>query len=113
MSDILLMLNRLRNRICHSNMVYEFTFVNNKKDRNNKTIYPQPLNKLINRFYSYKANKIRIKQVIEIFEIFIKTGLMLDLQKQLDDLNNKINMSVNNEQTKIKIKNNIKQHMRF
>lgn len=83
MSDILLMLNRLRNRICHNNMVYEFTFQNSLKNKNGKPIYPQPLSKIIKKFYKYKTNQIRMKQVTEIFDIFIKTSLKLDLQRKI------------------------------
>lgn len=113
MSDILLMLNRLRNRICHNNMVYEFTFQNSLKNKNGKPIYPQPLSKIIKKFYKYKTNQIRMKQVTEIFDIFIKTSLKLDLQRKLDEFCNKVDLKVTNKKSKDEIIKNIKQHMRF
>lgn len=113
MYEIIYMLNNLRNRICHNNAVYDFKFHNTWKDKNGNSIFPQPIAKLIKRFYKYKPNKIRIRQVTEIFDIFIKSNLTLDVKNILNEFCDNVNNKVLNNDSKDKIIKILKEYMRY
>ncbi len=106
-SNFIDIINKIRNRICHNNVIYEFNY----SPKN--SFFPYPICRFLKRKLNIDTNKIRIYHVIKLIDIFLKTNYIDEINCVIYELKDKFNSNIYNDINKSEVFNNIIKYMRF